>query len=294
MRKTVVVCTATCSTVWGLSFTVMKILLNILDPMQILALRWLIAAVIFGVMVCMGKIRINLRSRLLKYALLAGLMEPCIYSILEIYGVDLMSASLSALFIATIPCMTLLIGAMLFHKTINRMNAIGIILAFAGVFIATVFVPGFSLSGTALGVIVMIGAVVSAVFFSFWNAKASEEIDAKAMTFIMAVMGAVSFNIICLFMGCGAGTYTAAFTDWRVALGILFLGVGCSVFGYFAMNKLLALIDTSTANSLAGNLTTVIGVIAGIFIAGDSWGLGTIIGMLLTIAGVWLSSRTIE
>ena len=294
MRKTVVVCTATCTTVWGLSFSVMKILLNILEPMQILALRWLIAAIIFGVMVCMGKIKINLRSRLLKYALLTGLMEPCIYSILEIYGVDLMSASLSALFIATIPCMTLLIGAMLFRRKIRKMNAIGIIAAFAGVFIATVFVPGFSLSSTALGVIVMVAAVISAVFYSFWNAKASEEIDAKAMTFIMAVMGAVSFNIISLAMGYGTGTYTAVFTDWHVAFGVLFLGVGCSVFGYFAMNKLLALIDTSVANSLAGNLTTVIGVIAGIFIAGDQWGAATVIGMLLTIAGVWLSSRTIE
>ncbi len=272
----------------------MKILLNVIEPMQILALRWLIAAVIFGVMVAMGKIRINLRSPYLKYALLAGLMEPCIYSILEIYGVDLMSASLSALFIATIPSMTLLIGAGLFHRKIKKLNAIGIVLAFVGVSIATVFVQGFSLSGTVLGVIVMTGAVVSAVFFSFSNVKASEEFDAKAMTFVMAVMGAVTFNIISLIMGYGAGTYVAVFTDWRVALGILFLGVGCSVFGYFTFNKLLALIDTSVANSLAGNLTTVIGVIAGIIIAGDSWGIATIIGMILTLTGVWLSSRTIE
>ena len=294
MRKTIVACTATCTIAWGLSFSVMKILLNIIDPMQILALRWLLAAIIFGVMVVMGKIRINLRSKLLKYALLAGLMEPCIYSILEIYGVDLMSASLSALFIATIPSMTLLIGAGLFHRKINKLNAIGIVLAFIGVTIATVFVPGFSISGTALGVIVMIGAVVSAVFFSFSNVKASKEIDAKAMTFVMAVMGAVTFNLISLFMGYGTGTYIAVFTDWRVALGILFLGVGCSVFGYFTFNKLLALIDTSVANSFAGNLTTVIGVIGGIIVAGDQWGIATLIGMLLTVTGVWLSSKTIE
>ena len=294
MRATVAACTAISSTVWGLSFAVMKILLNILDPMQILALRWLLAAIIFGVMVAMGKIRINLRSPYLKYAIIAGLMEPCIYSILEIYGVDLMSASLSALFIATIPTMTLLIGAALFHRKINKLNAIGIVLAFVGVTLATVFVPGFSISGTALGVIVMIGAVVSAVFFSFSNVKASAEIDAKAMTFVMAVMGAFTFNLISLFMGYGAGTYTAVFTDWHAALGILFLGVGCSVFGYFAFNKLLALIDTSVANSLAGNLTTVIGVIGGIIVAGDQWSIATIIGMLLTVTGVWLSSRTIE
>ena len=294
MQKTIVACTATCTIAWGLSFSVMKILLNVIDPMQILALRWLLAAIIFSAMVLMGRIRIDLRSPYLKFALLAGLMEPCIYSILEIYGVDLMSASLSALFIATIPSMTLLIGACLFHRKINRLNAIGIVLAFVGVSIATVFVPGFSLSGTVLGVIVMIGAVVSAVFFSFSNVKASEEIDAKAMTFVMAVMGAVTFNLISLIMGYGAGMYVAMFTDWRVALGILFLGLGCSVFGYFTFNKLLALIDTSVANSFAGNLTTVIGVICGIIVAGDQWGIATIIGMLLTVLGVWLSSRTIQ
>ena len=35
-------------------------------------------------------------------------------------------------------------------------------------------------------------------------------------------------------------------------------------------------------------------LIAGILIAGDPWGIATIIGMILTVTGVWLSSRTIE
>ena len=294
MRTTIVACTAISSIVWGLSFAVMKILLNVIDPMQVLSLRWTLAAVIFGAMACMGKLKVDLRSPYLKYAVIAGLMEPCIYSILEIYGVDLMSASLAAIFIATIPTMTLLFGAVLFHRKIIRLNAIGILLAFAGVSIATVLSPGFSVSGSMLGVFVMVGAVISAVFYSFAIAKASNDFDAKAMTFIMSIMGMIAFNAISLFMGYGAGTYTAFFTDWHVLLGILFLGVGCSIGGYSAMNVLLSLIDAATANSLVGNLTTVIGVIGGIIFAGDQWGIATIIGMLLTVTGVWLSSKTIE
>ena len=294
MRKTVVACTAICTIVWGLSFAVMKILLNVIDPMQILSLRWTLAAIVFGAMFCMGKIKIDLRSPCLKFAVIAGLMEPCIYSILEIYGVDLMSASLAAIFIATIPTMTLIFGAILFRRKIILLNAVGIVLAFAGVCIATVLSPGFSVSGSLLGVICMETAVISAAFYAFSVSKASEEFDAKAITFIMSVMGTIAFNIISLLMGYGAGTYTAFFTNWHVLLGILFLGVGCSVFGYAAMNVLLSLIDEATANSLVGNLTTVIGVIGGIVLAGDQWGVFTIIGMLLTITGVWLSSRTIE
>lgn len=294
MRTTVVVCTAICTILWGLSFAVMKILLNYVEPMQVLSLRWTLAAVIFGAMACVGKIKIDLHSPYLKYAVIAGLMEPCVYSILEIYGVDLMSASLAALFIATIPTMTLVFGAVLFRRKIVLLNAVGIILAFSGVFVATVFAPGFSVSGSILGVIVMVTAVISAAFYAFAVANASEDFDAKAITFIMAIMGTVAFNAISLIMGYGAGTYTAFFTNPHVLIGILFLGIGCSVFGYSSMNVLLSLIDEATANSLVGNLTTLIGVIGGIFIAGDAWGVYTIIGMLLTICGVWLSSRTIE
>lgn len=294
MRVTVVVCTAISTIVWGLSFAVMKILLNYIDPMQVLSLRWTLAAVLFGAMYCMGKIKINLHSPYLKFAVITGLMEPGIYSILEIYGVDLMSASLAAIFIATIPTMTLIFGAILFRRKIIPLNAVGIVLAFAGVCIATVLSPGFSVSGSLLGVICMVAAVISTAFYAFSVSKASEEFDAKAITFIMSIIGTIAYNIITLIMGYGGGTYTAFFTNWHVLLGILFLGVGCSVFGYAAMNVLLALIDEATANNLVGNLTTVIGVIGGIIIAGDAWGIFTIIGMLLTITGVWLSSRTIE
>ena len=294
MRKTVVACTAISTIVWGLSFAVMKILLSYIDPMQVLSLRWTLAAVIFGAMYCMGKIKLNLHSPYLKFAIIAGLMEPCVYSILEIYGVDLMSASLAAIFIATIPTMTLIFGAILFRRKIVLLNAIGIILAFAGVCVATVLSPGFSVSGSLLGVICMVTAVISAAFYAFSVSKASEEYDAKAITFVMSVMGMIAFNIISLIMGYGAATYTVFFTNWHVLLGILFLGAGCSVFGYAAMNVLLSLIDEATANNLVGNLTTVVGVIGGILIAGDAWGIFTIIGMLLTICGVWLSSRTIN
>lgn len=293
MRTKVVICTAVCTLSWGLSFAVMKVLLDYIEPMQVLSLRWLLAAIIFSIMTALGKIRIDIHSPYLKYALLAGLMEPCIYAVLEIYGIQMMSASLTSIFIATIPSVALIFGAFLFHRKVRKLNAIGIVIAFAGVFIATVFAPGFSVSSSMLGILIMTAAVVSAVFYTFASAKASEEIDAKAITFIMTAMAAVCFNIISLLQGNGVSTYTVCFSSWQVACGILFLGICCSIFGYVAMNRLLALIDTATANSLTGNLTTVIGVIGGIIIAGDQWGAYTIIGMLLTIAGVWLSSRTI-
>ena len=52
--------------------------------------------------------------------------------------------------------------------------------------------------------------------------------------------------------------------------------------------------DVALANNMTSSLVTVIGVAAGIFIAGDPGGLYTVIGLAMTVVGVWLSSQAQE
>ena len=48
--------------------------------------------------------------------------------------------------------------------------------------------------------------------------------------------------------------------------------------------------NPASASNLISNSTTAIGVISGIVLAGDSFGLYTIIGLIMTIGGIWLAS----
>ena len=84
------------------------------------------------------------------------------------------------------------------------------------------------------------------------------------------------------------------FSDAKTLIAVLFLGVICTVVCYSSYNALLASMEPATAANLVSCLTTVMGVVTGIIIAGDSFGWYTWAGTIVTLAGIILSSRSIE
>ena len=181
---------------WGVAFVSLAILLEGMAPMQVLAARWTITAVLFLVLIAMGKVRIRVRGqgRNTAFLFLAGLFEPCAYSICEAYGIKLTSASTSAIFVASIPSMTLILGILLFHHRADLKLVLSLLITFAGVIIATFFSPTFSMGGTRTGMLCMTLGVIAASMYSLSSKKASESFDAASVTAIMAFEGAVLFN----------------------------------------------------------------------------------------------------
>jgi drug/metabolite transporter (DMT)-like permease len=238
-------------------------------------------------------IRLNLRKPALKYLILTGILEPGIYSVFEIYGLSNTSASVSSIFIATIPCATLVAGAIFWRIRLSRMSVISILMAFAGVVVFTVFSPAFQIGGNMSGYLYMTVAVLAGAFYAFASQGASKEYGPMEITAMMAFTGAILFNIICIIRGHGIDTYAACLGNGKLLTSILFLGVCCSSLCYLAFNKILAEIDAAIANNLVGSMTTVVGVAAGIMLNGDPSGWFTVIGMGLTVTGVWLSSRDV-
>ena len=279
---------------WGLSFISMDYLVERLDPMQVLAGRWALAAVIFIALIALRVIKIDLRKKSARYLILAAIIQPCIYSILEIYGIKYTSVSVSSILIAVAPCMALVIGMVFFRRKPKKIGIIGILTAFAGVVVANVFAPDASAAGTFKGYIILVAAITMLGFYGYVTAKAGDDFSAMARTAVMSVFGAVTFNIVCLVRGFGLGTYTAIFSDVKVMIGIAFLGIICSVLCYSTYNALMYYMDPAIAGNLISCITTTAGVVTGHLLAGDSFGWYTVVGLILTLAGVVFSSRSID
>lgn len=290
-KKTAMFLVALTSAFWGLSFTASNLLLKTMDPIMILQVRWTIASLIFGGMIAAGKLRFNFKKKGVKFLFLAAFLEPCCYSIFETYGLCLTSPSVSSIFIATIPCMSLIQGVLFFHGKAELKKIIAIALAFLGVAAATVLAPGFQAGGRISGYLLMIGAVFTGGLYSHASSAASADYEPAAVTAMMAFEGMIWFHAIGFLKGDGLQAWTIAFSTPKNALAVLFLGICCSAVCYLAYNKLLAYLEPSAVNNLSGSTTTIVGVGAGIVLAGDSWGLYTIAGLALTLAGVWLTSQ---
>ena len=276
---------------WGVSFLSLAVLLKKMAPMQMLATRWGLTALVFLGLIATGRIRLRLRGKNVFFLFLAGLAEPCADSILEAYGIKLTSASTSAIFVATIPTVTLMFGLVFFRQHATLKLAVSIAVTFLGVAIATFFSPAFSVGGTRTGMLCMILAIVSAAVYSHASRLASADFDAMSVTCVMAIEGAVLFNILSFAQGYGFETYLMPFSDPVTLAHFLFLALFCAFASYTAYNHLLSYIDPAIASNITGSLTTVVGVAAGILFSGDIWGWYTVCGMSVTLIGVWLSSR---
>ena len=276
---------------WGLSFISLAMLLKEMAPMQVLAARWGITAALFVILIATGRIHIHIKGRgKITFLILTGLFEPCTYSVLEAYGVKMTSASMSAIFVATIPSMTLILGIILFRHKADIKLVLSLFLAFAGVAVATLLSPTFSMSGTRTGMMCMVLGVIAASMYSLSSKKASENFDASTVTAVMAFEGAILFNAITIFQGHGIDTYAFLIHDWYLMGHMLFLSLFCAFASYICYNKLLNYVEPALGNNIVSSLSTVVAVVAGIIIMGDIWGWYTIVGMLITLTGVWLGS----
>ena len=277
---------------WGVAFLSLAILLQHMAPMQVLAARWGITALLFLGLIAAGKIRIDLKGkgRDALFLFLTGLFEPCAYSILEAYGIKMTSASVSAIFVATIPCMTLILGILFFRHKADTKLVVSLLITFAGVVIATFFSPAFSAGGTKIGMLCMFFGVIAASMYSLSSKRASASFNASTVTAVMAIEGAVLFNIIALCQGHGLDTFIIPFSDLTLLANLLFLGVFCAFASYFCYNRLLQYTEPALSNNIVSSLSTVIGVVTGIAVMGDLWGWYTVIGLAITLAGVWLST----
>lgn len=279
-----------CALLWGLSFLGSTIALRSLDVIQLLSLRWTVATLVFLLLTAFGAVKISYKGKTKKWIMLVGFLEPCIYSIFETLGVKYTTTSESSIFIATIPLMVLLIGELIFRRKNSRKVRGGIIIAFVGVMVCILFSPAFSLDARGKGYIFLMGAVFCGSLYSYASSHASEEYNSVEITFNMAVMGCIFFNCINFAMGNGFSGYRMCFQDMNLLIAVLFLGVGCSCICYLIFNFVLGKMPATTATNLVSNSTTAVGVLSGCIFAGDPFGWYTVVGLVLTIGGIYLSS----
>lgn len=279
-----------CALSWGLSFLGTGAALKELEVFQLLAMRWTFAALIFLCLLFFRLIRIDFRGKPKKILLLTAFLQPCVYSIFETLGIKLTTTSESSIFIATIPPAVLLISALFLKKKNSGRTIFGIVMAFGGVAVCVGFSPEFSLGGKGAGYLCLLGAILAGAGYSHCSSKASEEFNTVEITFTLAVMGAVFFNVISFAMGYGFSGYRVCMEQPKIFFGVLFLGVFCSCLCYLIYNYVLAKLPTAIGTNLVSNSTTAVGVVSGCLFAGDPFGWYTAAGLALTICGICVSS----
>lgn len=284
-------CAIGCEFFYGLSYIFTKQATASASEFALLGWRFLIAILVMSFCVLAGLIKVNLKGKALKPLLLIALFSPTIYFTGETLGISQTTASESGAFLACIPVASLLASALILKKKPTKLQTAGILITLMGVLI-TIFAVGTSSSLSIPGYSFLLLAVLAYALYSVFVEKAFDYSGAE-ITYIMLTAGAIIFVSLALLeaslKGTTADLLTLPLTNKHFLQAILYQGIGCSIIAFFLANVAIAKIGVNRTSSYIG-VATVVSILAGSVLLGESFSLAQILGVLLIVAGVYTAN----
>lgn len=299
-RKKALLAALVGNSIFGFSFLFSKTALQITIPSVLLAVRFTVAFLVLNLVVLIGKniknrngkpvVEFSIKGKPLKYVLLLAIFQPVIYFVAENYGIAYTSSAFAGTIIAVIPLMGVLLDVIIMRIKVTKKQILCSVGSVVGVIITTVGAKQASIS--LIGVIMLLIAVATGAFFYVFSKKSGEYYNALERTYVMFAIGSAVFIGVAL-IPCIGNYETYIFSAlknpdfWGC---IVYLAVFSSVAAFVILNYSSTYLTVSEA-SIFANFTTVISIVAGIVIMHESFTIQQVIGAVIIIGSVYISSR---
>lgn len=274
--------------IFGFSFLFSKVALEHAEPFTLLSIRFLLAFLVLNLLLFTGKLRISLRGKPVGKLLLLGLIQPVAYFICESYGIAMTSTSFSGVMIGAAPVVGLVFDAVFLKERYTALQAACTAASVVGVALTTTGGMGtFSLAGFLF----LVGAMVSTAVFAVFSRSIAGEFSAVERTYVMFALGSAVFTAIALFRNRGnLSALTAPLALPSFWVSVLYLAVASSVCAFLLINYALTSLSAGRT-MIFSNFTTVISILAGIFIMGDDFSPVQLLGMAVITLSVFGVSK---
>lgn len=177
---------------WSFSYIWIKVVYEYLNPIATVFLRLILASVfLISLSAILGKLRLPKREHWPAFFLLA-FFEPFMYYLGESFGVSMVSSTVAAIIISTIPLFVPLSMHILAREPVSPGNFAGILISFAGV-LMVVLKPDLSLAARPLGLLCLGIAVLSVMGYSYLLQKLSKEYNAFTIISVQNFLGIFYF-----------------------------------------------------------------------------------------------------
>lgn len=270
---------------WGISYIWMKGLFDDLEPASILFFRLVVSSVfLYFVLRLMGKLE-RIKKEHYALFLFSALLNPFLYFMGESHGLQLVSPTISAVIIATIPVFTPVFARLFLKEHLSKLNIAGLILSFAGVLLMLVM-NDFSLSADPFGVLCLFGAVASSIIYGIVLKKLTLLYNALTIVWIQNFIGLFYFIPVILYKETDTLLHMP-FTG-EVILPILLLGVFSSSLAFVFFTRSVRSLGIARTN-IYTNMIPVFTVMFSYFLLDEMQTGRQLFGMMLVISGVVIS-----
>jgi drug/metabolite transporter (DMT)-like permease len=270
---------------WGLSYIWSKYVFELYSPLTTIFFRLVISFVSLAVFIYATTNDFKIGRKDFPLLALSALFNPFLYFIGENFGLQLVSASLSAIIVATIPLFAPFIAWYYYKEKLKIMNTVGLLISFAGLLLI-IMKKDFSLNADPLGLLLLSLAVVSALFYMVILKKLSDNYSPVKIIMWQNLLGAVYFLPFFLFFDLDGVLETKPGTN--VIISLLMLGIFSSSLAYVLYTYALKHIGI-IKSSLYTNLIPVFTALFSFYLLNEIFTFVKILGMITVISGLILS-----
>jgi drug/metabolite transporter (DMT)-like permease len=275
----------TAASIWGGMYVVSKVVLDVIPPFSLLALRLILGALVLGAVVAYRR-RTGFTRRQFIDSFLVGVVGYGISLGFQFVGTKLSTASNGALVTSATPAFVLLFAPSLVKERTSMRGVTALIISSIGVLaVIDPRTADFS-SSLFMGNLSLLAAALTWALYSVLVRRVSRSADLLTSSAVMLTGGIPSSIIFGLFEvnSQGIGQITTG-----IILGILFLGIISTALAMFLWNFAFAHLPASVA-SLTFFAQPVVGTLLGWFFLGEEITPLFLIGGVLIGIGLLISS----
>ncbi len=272
---------------WGASGVAVKVALDQLDTFEIVAYRFITAAILLILITLLWKGRHALkveRKDLPFLAFLAFLGIPLEF-LLQVVSLANTTVTNFTLIFCLAPFFIIFASAVLMKEKVTKNKMIGSILAFLGVALV-VTAGGFMLSANLLGDGMALLSVVVWALYTVLGKPINQRYTTLTVLNWVFIFGALEALPFLIF---SPATLPLAFSGptW---ISMAFLTLFCSLAAFFMYNNGVEKLPASTVGMFI-YLNPLAGVLLAAIVLGESVTVFTFVGMALIILGIFVSER---
>jgi drug/metabolite transporter (DMT)-like permease len=274
---------------WGGVFVAVHELLPVIDPVRMVTLRFLLAAVAFALLLAARPAwRPHFTRREWLLCLLAGILAVPATQLAVVEGQRYLAPPIASLVVTTSPVVGAVLGAALLGEHITRRNVLGFAVAFAGVAMVVVLGAGTGAESGASdplrASITVIGPICWALY-TLVSKPVAERHPAMPVVAVTVIAGTLS--LAPAFPSALGAIDALSLADWGWMLYMVF---GGTLAPYLLWSASLSKLDVSRTTSFM-YLVPVFATTWSVLLLGSALTAVTLLGGAVVLGGVVLTQR---
>jgi drug/metabolite transporter (DMT)-like permease len=221
----------------------------------------------------------------IKWIILLALFEPFFYFIGESLGLTMISSTLAAVIIGTIPLFVPVGAYVFFREKLSLLNIAGLILSFAGILIV-VLNRSFTFNANPSGIMLLFLAVFSAVGYTLMVRKLVGRYNPYSLVTYQNIIGVVLFiPLVAVFEH---ESLVSVDITGRALVSLFCLAIFGSTLAFILYNYSIKKLGASKANIFT-NIIPVLTAVFSYYILNEEMTFRKVTGIAVVLAGLLLS-----